>query len=590
MIASLLVTSGTGAFALAVLLRLPGVPNCPAVFWPLAPASLRFECARLAASKQTMKDLLEAIALVDSLPEDHEMREEANRLIELWSTDVLDLTEAAFNQGKLKEAIESARRIPAKAAASKVVEERIRRWESIWAKAEELYRKAEEQLRKLDWRGAFNYAVRLLDVENTYWQTTKYEELGKRIETARQDGNKLFKAERLAKDGGLDNLVEAIKLAESIDAKSYIYQAAQKAMLKFGRQMLDLAQEALDRKELSLALRVLERVPEKGKLKEEAKDLTVLANAQSHAWQDTVSGLEEAITEAQRIDSKRPLYRQAQKLIARWQMEIEAVAQLEKARGLAQGGTIADLTAAIAQAGQVAASNPRFDEAEREIQTWTGQIQTQQDRPILDQAEQIAMRGDINALQAAINQASQIGRGRSLHREAQNRIADWSSQIQRIQDQPILNRAREFAAVGNLPAAIETASQIRPGGLYEEAQAEIADWRKQIQAETDRGNAERYLQEAQQLANTGSIEALIAAIERADQVAASTSLRSTADDLINQWSWQLFQYAQQLANSDPQKAIAIAQRIPSGTEAYAQAQQQIKLWQQPAPPAPSPSP
>jgi uncharacterized Zn finger protein (UPF0148 family) len=331
-------------------------------------------------------------------------------------------------------------------------------------------------------------------------------------------------------------------------------------------------------------------VPEKGKLKEEAKDLTVLANAQSHAWQDTVSGLEEAITEAQRIDSKRPLYRQAQKLIARWQMEIEAVAQLEKARGLAQGGTIADLTAAIAQAGQVAASNPRFDEAEREIQTWTGQIQTQQDRPILDQAEQIAMRGDINALQAAINQASQIGRGRSLHREAQNRIADWSSQIQRIQDQPILNRAREFAAVGNLPAAIETASQIRPGGLYEEAQAEIADWRKQIQAETDRGNAERYLQEAQQLANTGSIEALIAAIERADQVAASTSLRSTADDLINQWSWQLFQYAQQLANSDPQKAIAIAQRIPSGTEAYAQAQQQIKLWQQPAPPAPSPSP
>lgn len=535
-----------------------------------------------------MKDLLEAIALVDSLPENHEMREEANRLIELWSTDVLDLTEAAFNQGKLKEAIESARRIPAKTAASKVVEERIRRWESIWAKAEELYRKAEEELRKLDWRGAFNYAVRLLDVENTYWQTTKYEDLRKRIETAREDGNKLFKAERLAKEGGLDNLLEAIKLAETIDAKSYIYQAAQKAILKFGRQMLDLAQEALDRKELSLALRVLERVPEKGKLKEEAKDLTVLANAQSHAWQNTVNGLEEAITEAQRIDSKRPLYRQAQKLISRWQLEIEAVAQLEKARGLSQGGTIADLTAAIAQAGQVDASNPRFDEAERDIQTWTSQIQTQQDRPILDQAEQIAMRGDTNALQAAINQASQIGRGRSLHREAQNRIADWSAQMQRIQDQPILNRARDFAAVGNLPAAIETASQIRPGGLYDEAQSEIAGWRKQVQAETDRVNAARYLQEAQQLANTGSVEALVAAIERADQVAASTNLRSTADGLIDQWSWQLFEYAQQLASSDLQKAIAIAQRIPSGTEAYTQAQQQIQIWKQPAPPAPAP--
>lgn len=579
-IASLLITAGSGAFALAVLLRLPGLPNCPAVFWPLASASLRFECARLAADKQTMKDLLEAIALVDSLPADHPMREEADRLIQMWSEDVLNLAEVAFNQGKLNEAIAAARRIPAKAAASKVVEERVQRWQSIWSKAEELYRKSEAELRKLNWRGAFEYAVRLLDVENTFWQTTKYEELSKRIDTARQDGNKLFKAERLADEGGLDNLLEAIKLAESIGKQSYVYQEAQKSIIKFGRAMLDLADKALAQKDLAQALRILEKIPEKGSLKEEAKDMTVLANAQSHAWQNSVAGLEEAIAEAQRIDAKRPLRKKAQQLIARWQLEIAGVAQLEKARGLAEPGTVEDLSAAIAQASQIAYNNPRRAEAEKEIQSWTSQIQTMQDRPILDQADQIASQGTINALQAAIGQASQITSGRALYKEAQDKIASWTAEIQRFQDQPILDRAREFANVGNLSTAIEVASQIRSGALAGEAQSDIATWRQQLQAAADRATGERKLQEAQQLASTGTPDALIAAIDRVDQVPAGSGYRGNAEAVMNQWSWQLLQIAETQANSDPAAAITIAQRIPSNTQAYSQAQQRIQEWQQ----------
>ncbi len=245
-----LIMTGSGVLAVVLLLQIPGMPNCPAIFWPLASASLRFECARLAASKQTAKDLLEAIKLVDSLPPDHAMRAEANRLVEEWSQDVLRLAEKDFNAGKLADAVASARQIPAKASAHKVVEERIRRWQSIWAEAEGIYKKVEAQLRKQDWRQAFAEALQLRDVENTYWQTVKFDELTSKITTAREDGNKLGRAYRLADEGGLKNLLDAIELADSIQSSSYIYAAAQKAIPKFGLKMINLAQATLERRDL----------------------------------------------------------------------------------------------------------------------------------------------------------------------------------------------------------------------------------------------------------------------------------------------------------------------------------------------------
>lgn len=80
----------------------------PSGLLALASASMRFECARIAASKQTANDLLEAIVLVDGLPADHAMREEANRLVELWSQEVLKIAEESFQAGKLQDAIDAA--------------------------------------------------------------------------------------------------------------------------------------------------------------------------------------------------------------------------------------------------------------------------------------------------------------------------------------------------------------------------------------------------------------------------------------------------------------------------------------------------
>ena len=576
----------TAVLATAFLFQLPGLPNCPAVFWPLASASMRFECARIAASKQTAKDLLEAIALVDGLPANHEMRAEADRLIELWSQEVLKLADELFHQGKLDEAIAAARKIPAKTTAHELIEERVTRWQTTWNKAEQFYQKAETALRKRNWKQAFQYAVRLLDIDNRYWQTTRYDDLNKRINIAREDGNKLFKAEWLADAGDLTSLLKAIKLAEEIRPESYIYELAQEKIQEFGKKMLDLAQAALDRRDLQTTLSIIDQIPKRARLEEEKKDYTILANAQSQAWQDTVAGIEGAISQAQRIQPNRPLYQKAQQMIVSWQYEIEGLAQIERARLLAQSGTPEALLSAIASASQISSSNPRWKQAQKQIQTWQAQIQNFEDQPILDQADQFASAGDVMSLQSAIAQADQIQPGRSMYQEARRKIRQWTSQIQQIQDQPILDQARAYAFAGNIQGAISIAQQIRSGrALYDEAQADIAKWQGQIQAEMDRAQAQQNqaqaqqnLQAARQMASVGTPTALGNAIRLVSQVSASGTAQTEVTSAINEWSWQLLQLAKEQAFLSPANAIAIAQRIPSRADSYTEAQTHIATW------------
>jgi soluble cytochrome b562 len=218
---------------------------------------------------------------------------------------------------------------------------------------------------------------------------------------------------------------------------------------------------------------------------------------------------------------------------------------------------------------------------QRQIQTWTAQIQTIEDRPILDQAEQIATQGDIPSLQAAVAQANQITQGRALYKEAQGKARAWTGQIQQIQDQPYLDRAREFANAGDLTAAIRAAEQIGAGrSLYADAQVDVKQWRSQLRNQELQAQAEQNLQNARQLANTGSPDGLANAINAANQVPASSSLRSDADNAINEWSAQLLQVARSQAVYDIPGAIAVAQKIPSRSSIYAEAQLDIQTWKQ----------
>ena len=575
---------GVGITAMALLFKLPTVPNCPSMFWPTASASMRLYCAQLAAKKQTVKDLLEAIALVKSLPPDHPLREDVNEQIKQWSMDILDLAETSFDAGQIDEAIATAKKIPADLPAYSLVQKRIERWKSLWSNADSIYKEAEKQVRLLNWSQAFREAVRLLYIRNTYWSTTKYEQLNQLIVSARDDGDILAKGRNLAKKGTLKNWVEAIKVLDAIKPNSFLYQEAQKSMVEIGQKMLALAQARLEDQDVDAALTIARQIPERANLQAQVQDLTNLVEAQSIANQGTSASLEQAIAMAKKLSPDRPLYSKGQDLIIRWQQEMGDIVHLEKARQLAQLGTANDLKSAIKEAQLIPARNPRGKAAKAEISRWMGQIQTMEDRPYLSRAEQMASLGDQTSLQAAIDEAKQIKPGRALSGEAQTKIGQWTAQIERIQDQPYLDQARQLASSGNLIDAITTAGQIRPGrALSREAQGSIRDWQIQIRAQQN-------LDEGRRIATSGTPDALASAIRTVNRVPNSSSLRSEAEDAINQWSYQLLSQAQDRATYDLPAAIAIAKSIPSGSSVYSEAKAQIEVWQNILNPPPIPSP
>ncbi|QLE58691.1 chromosome segregation ATPase [Nostoc sp. TCL26-01] len=586
MLWSLLLTlvPGTIAFvAMAMLLKLPSAPNCPAIFWPLASASVRIHCAQLAASKQTVSDLLQAIALVKQLPSDHPLQGEVERFLEQWSRDILQLADQSFQAGNLEEAIATARKIPPDLSAFKLVDEQITKWQTIWDKAVGIYNNAEEELRQQRWQSAFMIASKLLRVDNKYWSSTKYDELTNIITSAKDDVEKLAKAQRLADSKVVDNLLAAIKLAESIGQNSYLYRKAQESIPAFGRKMLELAQSKMDEKDADTALDIARQIPESTGLQSEVEDFIALADAQRNAWLGNVAGLETAISQAQQINPSRPNYNQAQELIARWQLEIEDVARLEKARTLANQGTVNDLTAAIAEAQLIPGSNPRGSEARQEVNRWAAQVETIEDRPYLDRADQIALLEDVNSLQAAIAEASQIRQGRALYPEARRRIRTWVGKVQRIQDQPYLDQARELAGRGDLSAAINTAQPIASSGraLAGEAQEAIDDWRSQIRAREN-------WNKAREAAIPGTPQALAEAIRLANQISNNSILRMDANVGIEQWSQQLLDIARSEGTSNLSQAIETARLIPRSSSVYGAAQEQIRIWQQFLNPTPQP--
>ncbi|MFM6098552.1 MAG: chromosome segregation ATPase [Dolichospermum sp.] len=570
-----LIPGTVGFLAISMLFKLPSAPNCPQIFWPLASASVRVHCAQLAASKQTVNDLLQAIALVKQLPENHPLREEINRFLEQWSRDILQLADETFQSGDLPGAIATARQIPADLEASKLVEEQIAKWQSIWSKAEGIYQEAEQELRQRRWQSAFMLTAKLLRVSNKYWANTKYEQLNDIIVTAREDGDKLYKAENLAKNQGLDNLLQAIKLAKTIKPESYLYQKAQELITGFARKMLQLAQGKMKERDANTALEIAAKIPPIPELQAEVDDFIVLGEAKRSAFIGTVAGLETAISQAQQIDASRENYNEAQQLIANWQLEIEDVSRLEKARNLASQGTVSDLTAAISEVQLIKSGNPRAQEARQEMGRWRGQLETIEDRPYLERAEQIAMSEDISSLQMAIAEVGQIRSGRALYPEARKKMRLWTAKIERIQDQPYLDQARLWADNGDLKTAINEAQKIAASGraLSNEAQTAIDTWQDQIRSQES-------WQKAKQVAEIGTPEALVQAMELANRVSNRNSLRLDVNIAIDQWSEQLLQIARSQSQDDVVKAIDTAKLIPRGSGAYIEAREQIKTWRQ----------
>lgn len=568
-----LCSGGIGYGATAMLLKLPKTQSCSKVFWPVASASVRLYCAQTAAEEREVDGLLAAIDLVAVLPENHPLRPEIDRNIDRWATSILNIGETQFQSGKLDEAIATAKQIPKNVSAKKLVDEKIAHWQAVWSEGEEMYREVEDKLREADWNGAFTWAVRLTDSPNEYWATTKYEESINNINVAQEENASLNKAQIQVSSGKIDELILAINKADDIDRDSYAYDQAREIIAQAKTKLVAYIEDRIERQEWRELLQVTSQLPRSLKLQERNKDWQILANAGSSAELDTVFGMEEAIEEARKLKKDSEYYDLGRELISRWKLEIDDVAHLAKAKELARIGTIANLGKAISEAELIPRGNPRYSEAREEIASWRGQIQTIEDRPVLNRARELSYGNSVNAWQRAIAEANLIAANSPLYNEAQGYVRTWRGNIQRVEDRPILDEAETLANTNDYSAAIATAKRIGAGrSLYSEAQSKIALWQQEI-------DGRRFYQDATIIASRGTPEALAEAIRTARQVSTNSSLRSQAALNVNDWAAQILAIARQTADSSLARAIEIAGQVPSGTTSYTPAQKDIKVWQ-----------
>ncbi|MGB5632365.1 MAG: chromosome segregation ATPase [Waterburya sp.] len=568
-----LCSGGIGYGATSMLLKLPKTQSCSQVFWPIASASIRLYCAQTAAEDRNIKGLLSAIDLVAVLPPNHPLRPEINRNIDRWATSILDIGEEEFQSGNLDQAIATAKKIPDNVSAKELVEQKIEQWQSVWSQGEEIYEQVENKLREADWNDAFTWAVRLTDSPNDYWATTKYEESINNINVAQEENASLTKAKTQVTTGKISDLILAIDKANKINKNSYAYDQAQEIIAEAKGKLVANVEQLIEQQEWQQLLQATSRIPRSLKLHERNRDWQILANAGSSAKLDTVFGMEEAIEEAQKLEKDSEYYRLGQKLMKRWKLEIKDIQHLAKARNLARVGTIANLSKAISEAKLIPTANPRYGEARQEIAQWRGQIQTIEDKPILNRARELSYGNNVNAWQRAIAEANLISSNSPLYSEAQGYVRTWRSNIQQIEDQPILDEAESLANINNYPAAIETAKKIPSGrALFSEAQSRIALWQQEI-------DGERYLREATDLASQGTPEYLARAIETAKLVSANSSIRYQAVRDVNEWADQILAIARQASNNSLSRAIEIARQVPSGTSSFTPAQKEIKIWQ-----------
>lgn len=577
------VFGGVGFLATWQLLNMQKSPNCPKIFWPVASASLRLYCAQLSADSRTVEGLLAAIALVEALPEDHPLRSQVNQQVEEWARDILNLAEKDYQAGNLEQAIAKARQIPNNMAVAAIIEERIAKWQGTWTQGNDILSKLEENLRASNWNQSFRLAVDLLNLNNEYWATVKYNEALAKITVAREDSSKLDNAFNLFTRGGLDNWLKVIEEARKIQASSYAYQEAQKLIGKTEDKLKEYAERLIEQKQWQALRDLANESPKDLKIKQDVTDWSVLSEAALDAETGTVDGLEAGILGLEQIDASRPLHQTALAMRERWQLQVQDLKILSEARDLAQAGTIEQYSAAIAKAGEVPRNNPLWSQAQQEIGSWNRQIQVIEDRPILEQAREIAIPGDINSLSSAIIQARAIGKNRALYRDAQREIGDWQVRIERLEDQPILDQAQALANLKDYSTAIGTANQIPPGrALSAEVSQNIRRWRRELRALQN-------LQQANQLAAIGTAEGLTRAIALVTNISTKTDAGVQRTELLERWSYQLLSLATDQANNGRYlEAIRLAESVSPESTAYSSARSQMQGWrnilQPPAPP------
>ncbi len=333
----LFLPAGVGIWGVLQILYLPEIPNCESESWSSDAASARFYCAYKLADEQNADKLHQAIELINSLPSDHPLRRDSDRLISLWSQTILRLAENTFQEGDLGKAVDMVKLIPHNLTVYQLADERRQQWQSIWSKSETIYKASVDLVESDDIDKSYlalTKAKELWRVGNHFWGTTKYQELAYLVQDAKEKKEQQQKIE---------------------------------AELKAQAKTPEANVSSLDQSDQSL---------KKWQQEQETQDLAQLKKAQKLASSGKNDDLRDAINEAYMVTSK-PHYEEAQKLINNWQQQMENIedkSSLQRAQDLAKQNDIASLETAVSEARSITSGHSLYKEANRHIEQWNNRI------------------------------------------------------------------------------------------------------------------------------------------------------------------------------------------------------------------------
>ncbi|MCL2931775.1 MAG: hypothetical protein MGG11_05670 [Trichodesmium sp. MAG_R03] len=530
----------TGATALLWLLVNPPQANCEKISL-LSADGKRLFCANKAAESRNLEKLEKALNLVESWPEEHPLYQLGEQMTGEWTKLIIFVAYQKIREGNLQGALDAVAKIPKDSPAYPRVEEAVGDWKKQWAEGQSFYEKATAALKAMNWNKASDYSLTMSKLDNVYWQTTKYRELLERIVLEKKAWQVLKDARYLIYRETVDEYEEAIALANKIDPSLYIRAEADKYIDKWVSNLIEIATEHIEAKDIKRAITAVEYIPSGHKLKKEAQDLILLGHAKAATWKkfeegsqiNNIVALIEGKAIAAQITSDSPYYKQAQTQVKQLQQQLEDLTRIQLAQAIARIGQPPGLQLAIDHAQMVGLKQPKRIQAQTLIAKWRKDILKIEDRPYVTLAKQLAKQKTVDSYKRAIKQASYVALEHPLRIEAQTLIAEWNKRVQIIEDSPLLAEARALAKEGNLGQAIDVAYQIEQGrALYKEAQDEIYQWTTELEIAQD----QPILNQAYSLAQQGS---LTAAINKAYQIGYGRTLYYEARDAISRWESQL---------------------------------------------------
>jgi hypothetical protein len=480
---------GVAIGAFVWLINLPPTTNCENKT-TLTSDRAELYCAQVAVNSGDLEDVLDSLTLVGGWDNGHPLHYEVQPLVERWSWVALQAAQEKLRDSDMDSAISLINHIPEFSPVYPTAQETLQSWNSEWDQGAAIVAEAQAALQQQDWETASKQVLALAELKNSHWRIDRVQALSQQIRVERQAQRQLAEAVALASPGGGDRLGAAIRKVSQMDESTYARQVAQPYLDRWSDLLLKLGKDKWYAAELDTAIAIGRNVALNDSRAKAAQELIWLSQARKLArqslsdWRTSpkeLAQLYQAMMLANRIPVDSPYYPQAKSSIVTWKTHLHDLTQLQVAQLAGRVQTLDTLKLAIASAQRIPSGHPRRVQAQTLIAHWQQEMQNFEDRPILIKARQLADGNTIEAYQAAIQMASQIPLHRALRGEAQSWIYVWESEIETLQDRPILETADTLAAENKFSQAIAEASTVRPGrALYDEAQASIAQWRQRI--------------------------------------------------------------------------------------------------------------